>query len=122
DFITYISSTGHEILVGRNNLQNDALTFKIAKKEDFWFHAKNMPGSHVVIRTNGDELTDDEYVEAAQIAAYYSKGKNSGTVEVDYTKKINVRKPPNAKPGFVIYDTNYSMLVKPDITDIKFYC
>ena len=115
DFITYTSSGGHEILVGRNNLQNDALTFKIAKKEDFWFHAKNMPGSHVIIRTNGDELTDDEYVEAAQIAAYYSKGKNAGMVEVDYTKKINVKKPPNAKPGFVIYDTNYSMLVKPAV-------
>lgn len=115
DFITYTSSGGHEILVGRNNLQNDALTFKIAKKEDFWFHAKNMPGSHVIIRTNGDELTDDEYVEAAQIAAYYSKGKNAGMVEVDYTKKTNVKKPSNAKPGFVIYDTNYSMLVKPAV-------
>ncbi|WP_312699599.1 NFACT RNA binding domain-containing protein [Sedimentibacter sp.] len=115
DFMIYTSSGGHEILVGRNNLQNDALTFKIAKKEDFWFHAKNMPGSHVIIRTNGDELTDDEYVEAAQIAAYYSKGKNAGMVEVDYTKKINVKKPPNAKPGFVIYDTNYSMLVKPTV-------
>ncbi|WP_179237828.1 Rqc2 family fibronectin-binding protein [Sedimentibacter hydroxybenzoicus] len=119
DFITYISSAGHEILVGRNNLQNDALTFKTAKKEDFWFHAKNIPGSHVIIRTNGDELTDDEYIEAAKIAAYYSKGKNSGTVEVDYTKKINVRKPSNAKPGFVIYDTNFSMLVKPEVTGIR---
>lgn len=119
DFVTYISTGGHEILVGKNNLQNDMLTFKIAKKDDFWFHAKNMPGSHVIIRTNGDELTDDEYVEAAQIAAYYSKGKNSGTVEIDYTKKINVKKPPNAKPGFVIYDTNYSMMVEPNIKDIQ---
>ena len=67
----------------------------------------------MIIRTNGDELTDDEYVEAAQIAAYYSKGKNAGMVEVEYTKKTNVKKPSNAKPGFVIYDTNYSMLVKP---------
>jgi predicted ribosome quality control (RQC) complex YloA/Tae2 family protein len=115
DFMTYISSGGHEILVGRNNLQNDMLTFKIGKKDDYWFHAKDMPGSHVIIRTNGDELTDDEYVEAAQIAAYYSKGKNSSTVEIDYTKKSNVKKPPNAKPGFVIYDTNYSMLVEPKI-------
>ncbi len=119
EFLKYMSSGRHEILVGRNNLQNDALTFKIAKKEDYWFHAKNMPGSHVIIRTNGDELSDDEYIEAAQIAAYYSKGKNSSTVEVDYTKKINVKKPPNAKPGFVIYDTNYSMLVKPDISRIN---
>lgn len=115
----FISSAGHEILVGKNNLQNDMLTFKIGKKEDYWFHAKNMPGSHVIIKTNGDELTDDEYVEAARIAAFYSKGKNSGTVEVDYTKKSNVKKPPNAKPGFVIYDTNYSMLVEPNINGIK---
>lgn len=119
EFITYISSGGHEILVGRNNLQNDMLTFKIGKKDDYWFHAKNIPGSHVIIKTNSDRLTDDEYVEAASIAAYYSKGKNSGTVEVDYTKKINIKKPPNAKPGFVIYDTNYSMLVKPDISGIE---
>lgn len=115
EFITYISSGGHEILVGKNNLQNDMLTFKVAKKDDYWFHAKNMPGSHVIIRTNGDELTDDEYVDAASIAAYYSKGKNSSTVEIDYTKKSNLKKPPNAKPGFVIYDTNYSMLVEPRI-------
>lgn len=119
DFMTYISSEGHEILVGKNNLQNDMLTFKIGKKDDYWFHAKNMPGSHVIVKTNGDELTDDEFVEAAQIAAYYSKGKNSGAVEIDYTKKLNVKKPPNSKPGFVIYDTNYSMLVKPDISGIR---
>jgi predicted ribosome quality control (RQC) complex YloA/Tae2 family protein len=116
---TFISSGGHEILVGKNNIQNDTITFKIAKSEDYWFHAKNMPGSHVVIRTMGDELTDEEYIEAAKIAAYYSKGKNSGRVEVDYTKKSNIKKPPNAKPGFVIYDTNYSMLAEPDIKGIK---
>lgn len=119
EFMTFISSGNHEILVGKNNLQNDMLTFKIAKKDDFWFHAKNMPGSHVIIKTNQDELKDDEYVEAARIAAYYSKGKNSSTVEIDYTKKINVKKPPNAKPGFVIYDTNYSMMVEPNIAGIK---
>jgi predicted ribosome quality control (RQC) complex YloA/Tae2 family protein len=115
----FISSGGHEILVGKNNLQNDMITFKMARNEDYWFHAKNMPGSHVVIRTGGDELTDEEFVEAARIAAYYSKGKNSVKVEVDYTKKANIKKPPNAKPGFVIYDTNYSMLVEPDIRGIK---
>ena len=116
---TFLSSKGHEILVGKNNIQNDMITFKIAKNEDYWFHAKNMPGSHVIIKTNGDELTDDEYVEAAKIAAFYSKGKVSSTVEVDYTKKSNIKKPPNAKPGFVIYDTNYSMLVEPNIDGIK---
>lgn len=119
EFLTYVSSIGHEIIVGKNNLQNDMLTFKIGKKEDYWFHAKNIPGSHVLIRTNGDELTDEEYVEAARLAAYYSKSKNSSSVEVDYTKKSNVKKPANAKPGFVIYETNYSMLVEPDISKIK---
>ncbi|MDW5300572.1 MAG: NFACT RNA binding domain-containing protein [Sedimentibacter sp.] len=118
-FMTYISSKGHEIIVGKNNLQNDMLTFKIGKKEDYWFHAKNMPGSHVIIKTNGDELSDNEYVEAARIAAFYSKGKNSGSVEIDYTRKSNLKKPPNSKPGFVIYETNYSMLVEADITGIK---
>ncbi|MGB4439345.1 MAG: NFACT family protein, partial [Sedimentibacter sp.] len=118
-FMTYISSKEHEIIVGKNNLQNDMLTFKIGKREDYWFHAKNIPGSHVIIKTNGDELSDDEYVEAARIAAFYSKGKNSGSVEVDYTRKSNIKKPPNSKPGFVIYDTNYSMLVEPDISGIQ---
>lgn len=115
EFLTFISSGGHEILVGRNNLQNDMLTFKISKKDDFWFHAKNMPGSHVILRVEGNELSDDEYVEAAGVAAYYSKGKNSGLVEVDYTKKSNVKKPAGSKPGFVIYETNYSMLAKPSV-------
>lgn len=119
EFLTFISSSNHEILVGKNNLQNDMLTFKVGKKDDYWFHAKSIPGSHVIIRTNGDELTDDEYVEAARIAAYYSKGKNSSSVEIDYTKKSNLKKPPNAKPGFVIYDTNYSMMVPPSIAGIK---
>lgn len=119
ELTTYVSSKGHEIIVGKNNLQNDMLTFKIGKKEDYWFHAKDMPGSHVIIRTNGDELDDSEYVEAARVAAFYSKGKNSGFVEIDYTKKSNVKKPAGAKPGFVIYDTNYSMLVEPDISGIN---
>lgn len=119
EFTTYVSSKGHEIIVGKNNIQNDMLTFKIGKKDDFWFHAKDMPGSHVIIRTNGDELDDDEYVEAARVAAFYSKGKNSGFVEVDYTKRSNVKKPAGAKPGFVIYETNYSMMVEPDISGIS---
>lgn len=119
EFLTFISSNNHEILVGKNNLQNDVLTFKVGKKDDYWFHAKSMPGSHVIIRSNGDVLTDDEYVEAARIAAYFSKGKNSGTVEIDYTRKSNLKKPPNAKPGFVIYETNYSMMVEPNIAGIQ---
>ncbi|WP_326909286.1 Rqc2 family fibronectin-binding protein [Sedimentibacter sp. MB31-C6] len=119
NILTYMSSEGHEIMVGKNNLQNDFLTFKLGKKDDFWFHAKNIPGSHVILKTNNEELTDEEYVEAAKVAAFYSKGKNSSSVEVDYTKKINVKKPSNSKPGFVIYDTNFSMLVNPDISSVK---
>lgn len=119
DILVYISSGGHEILVGKNNIQNDLITFKHAKKDDYWFHAKGIPGSHVVIKTNGDELTDEEYMEAARLAAFYSKGKNNSLVEVDYTKKQNIRKPANAKLGFVIYDTNYSMNIDTDISNIK---
>lgn len=115
DILTYISSKGHEILVGRNNLQNELLTFKIGKREDWWFHSKNVPGSHVIVRTNGDELSDEEFEEAASVAAYYSKSKNSSSVEIDYTRKSNVKKPPNAKPGFVIYYTNYSMMAHPGL-------
>jgi len=119
EILTYISSGGHEIMVGKNNLQNDMLTFKIGKRDDYWFHSKNIPGSHVLIKTNGDELKDEEYVEAASLAAYYSKAKNSSSVEVDYTQKSNVKKPASAKPGFVIYETNYSMVVEPDISNIQ---
>ncbi len=119
DNLIYISSYGHEILVGKNNIQNDLITFKHAKKDDYWFHAKGIPGSHVVIKTNGDELEDIEYMEAAKLAAFYSKGKKNSLVEVDYTKRQNIRKPANAKLGFVIYDTNYSMNIDTDISKIK---
>ncbi len=119
DNLIYISSYGHEILIGKNNIQNDLITFKHAKKDDYWFHAKGIPGSHVVIKTNGDELEDIEYMEAARLAAFYSKGKNNSLVEVDYTKRQNIRKPANAKLGFVIYDTNYSMNIDTDISKIK---
>lgn len=119
DVLVYVTSYGHEILVGKNNIQNDLVTFKLAKKDDYWFHAKGIPGSHVVVKTNGDELEDIEYMEAARLAAFYSKGKNNKLVEVDYTKKQNIRKPPNAKLGFVIYDTNYSMNIDTDISKIN---
>ncbi len=119
EILTYLSSFGHEILVGKNNIQNELISFKQAKKDDFWFHAKGIPGSHVIIRTNGDELEDIEYMEAAAVAAHYSKGKNNALVEIDYTKKQNLKKPPGSKPGYVIYDTNYSMNISPDISKLK---
>ena len=115
----FISSDGYDMYVGKNNFQNDKLTFDFANGNDMWFHAKKMPGSHVVVRTNGDELPDRTYEEAARLAAYYSSGRNADKVEIDYTIKKNVKKPAGGKPGFVVYYTNYSMAISPDISDIK---
>lgn len=115
----FISSDGYDMYVGKNNFQNDKLTFDFANGNDMWFHAKKMPGSHVVVRTNGDELPDRTYEEAARLAAYYSSGRNADKVEIDYTIKKNVKKPAGGKPGFVVYYTNYSMAISPDISEIK---
>lgn len=112
----FISSDGFHIYVGKNNFQNDELTFKFASGNDWWFHAKGIAGSHVVVKTNGEELPDRVYEEAGQLAAYYSKGKEMDKVEIDYTEKKNVKKPNGSKPGFVVYYTNYSLMAKPDIS------
>lgn len=115
----YISSDGFDIYVGKNNLQNDRLTFDFASGNDWWFHAKKIPGSHVVLKTNGREVPDRTFEEAARLAAHYSKGGNTERVEVDYTIKKNIKKPANAKPGFVVYYTNYSMVIDTDISSIS---
>ena len=115
----YISSDGFDIYVGKNNIQNDELTFKFANGGDWWFHAKQMPGSHVIVKTNGRELTDKTFEEAAALAAYYSKGRELKKVEVDYVLKKEVKKPAGAKPGFVVYYTNYSLIAMADISGIK---
>lgn len=115
----YLSSDGYDIYVGKNNYQNDELTFKIAVGNDWWFHAKEMPGSHVIVKTNGEELPDQTFEEAGRLAAYYSKGKEAGKVEIDYLQKKNVKKPNGAAPGFVVYYTNYSMVSEADISDIR---
>lgn len=116
----YISSDGFHIFVGKNNFQNEELTFKSAAQDDMWFHAKQMPGSHVIVKAEGEkELPDRTYEEAARLAAYYSAGKGSPKVEIDYTARKNLKKPPKAKPGFVIYHTNYSMSIEPSIHGIK---
>ena len=114
----YRSSDGYDIYVGKNNFQNDELTFKFASGNDWWFHAKGAPGSHVVVKTNGDELPDATFEDAARLAAYYSKNRNSSKVEIDYVEKKHVKKPNGAKPGFVVYYTNYSMSIEPDISGI----
>jgi len=115
----YISSDGFDIYVGKNNYQNDRLTFKVAAGNDWWFHAKKIPGSHVIVRTEGKELPDSTFEEAARLAAYYSKGREQEKVEIDYIEKKHVKKPAGAKPGFVVYYTNYSMAIDSDISGIK---
>ncbi len=115
----YLSSDGFHMYVGKNNFQNDELTFKFANGGDWWFHAKGMPGSHVIVKTEGKELPDNTYEEAARLAAFYSKGRENEKVEIDYLERKNVKKPNGAVPGYVIYYTNYSMPIKPDITGIE---
>lgn len=108
----YESTSGLPIWVGKNNKQNEYLTMKAAGKEDIWLHTKDIPGSHVVIKNDApDEQT---IIEAAQIAAYFSKAKESSSVPVDYTKIRHVKKPNGAKPGFVTYDKQQTVYVTPD--------
>ena len=103
----YISSDGFHMYVGKNNLQNEELTFHFANGGDWWFHAKKAPGSHVIVKTNGEELPDRTFEEAARLAAHYSKNSGAEKVEVDYVEKKQVKKPNGSKPGFVVYYTNY---------------
>ena len=116
----YMSSDGFHMYVGKNNYQNDELTFKFASGGDWWFHAKGMPGSHVIVKCEGaDTLPDRTFEEAAKLAAYYSKGRGQEKVEIDYIQKKHVKKPNGAKPGFVVYYTNYSMMIDDDISGLK---
>ena len=115
----YISSDGFHMYVGKNTYQNDELTFKFASGNDWWFHAKKIPGSHVIVKTEGQTLPDSTFEEAARLAAYYSKGREQEKVEIDYLQRKNVKKPNGAKPGFVVYYTNYSMAIDSDISQIR---
>ncbi len=117
----YLSSDGYHLYVGKNNLQNDELTFQFATGADWWFHAKGIPGSHVILKTGGistEDIPDRAYEEAAALAAYYSKGRDNDKVEIDYIEKKHVKKPAGGKPGFVVYYTNYSMMATPDISPL----
>jgi hypothetical protein len=110
----YISSDGYDIYVGKNNYQNEELTFKLATGNDWWFHAKGIPGSHVILKSNNEvELPDRAYEEAAALAAFYSKAKDAEKVEVDYIQRKNIKKVAGAAPGFVIYHSNWSMIATP---------
>ena len=115
----YRSTDGYDIYVGKNNFQNDELTFKFATGNDWWFHAKKMAGSHVVVKCPDEELPDRVFEEAGRLAAYYSKGRTAPKVEIDYIQKKHVKKPGGAKPGFVVYYTNYSLMAAPDITGLE---
>lgn len=105
-------SSGKTVLVGKNNYQNDWLTLKKAKKTDLWFHVKNIPGSHVILQDANP--TDTDILETAEIAAYFSKAKNSAHVQVDYVQDKRVKKPNGAKPGYVIYTGQNSVEVTPE--------
>lgn len=111
--LSFISSDGFTIFVGKNNLQNDELTLKTSSKNDIWLHTKLIHGSHVIIKTENKEVPDTTLVEAASLAAYYSKAKNSSNVQVDYTTVKNVKKPSGAKPGMVIYVNYKTVVVEP---------
>ncbi|MDU5105654.1 MULTISPECIES: Rqc2 family fibronectin-binding protein [unclassified Clostridium] len=117
--IHFISSDGIDIYIGKNNIQNDYLTLKFANKNHLWLHTKNIPGSHVILCS--DNPSDTSIEEAAILAAYYSKAKNSTKVPVDYTIVKNIKKPNGAKPGMVIYHTNYTIYTEPSgYNDFKF--
>lgn len=115
----YISSDGYHMYVGKNNFQNEELTFKFATGNDWWFHAKGVPGSHVIVKSEGDEMPDRTFEEAGKLAAYYSKSKGQEKVEIDYIQKKHVKKPSGTKPGFVVYYTNYSLMIDSDISGIQ---
>ncbi len=114
----YLSSDGYHMYVGKNNYQNEELTFKFATGNDWWFHAKGIPGSHVIVKAGNEELPDRVFEEAGKLAGYYSKGRDNDKIEIDYLQKKNVKKPNGSAPGFVVYYTNYSLTIHPDISDL----
>lgn len=117
--LEYRTSDGFKVLVGRNNIQNDRLSLKTAAKNDMWLHTQKYPGSHTIIVSDNRQISDDAIVEAAEIAAYHSKARDSKLVPVDYTPVKNLKKPQGAPPGKVIYHVYYSVNVTPDKEKIE---
>jgi predicted ribosome quality control (RQC) complex YloA/Tae2 family protein len=109
----FITPDGMRVLCGKNNLQNEYITHKLAQKQDYWFHAKGTAGSHVLLITDGREPTDLDFTTAAEIAAYHSKAEGSN-IGVDYTLARHVKKVAGSRPGFVIYHTNWTAYVTPN--------
>jgi len=115
----YVSDYGYDFYVGKNNLQNESLTFDFANGGDWWFHSKHAPGSHVILKVKpGEDVPDQAFVDAGKLAAHYSKIANQDKVEVDYTLRKNVKKPNGSAPGFVVYYTNYSLIADSDISKL----
>ncbi|PWM66137.1 MAG: hypothetical protein DBX38_05830, partial [Eubacteriales Family XIII. Incertae Sedis bacterium] len=118
----YHTSDGLRILIGRNNKENDLLTFKTAGSKDIWFHTKDIPGSHAILFTGGvslDEISEKAIFETAALAAYHSKARESENVPVDYVPVRFVKKPNGAKPGMVIFTNNRTVWVNPKTPDSK---
>ncbi len=121
----FVSSDGYDIYVGKNNLQNEYISFKLADGNDWWFHAKKIPGSHVIVKTKGGEIPDRTFEEAASLAAHFSKANPKAEnpadikVEIDYIRCRFLKKTPGGKPGFVIYHKNYSLFASADISEIR---
>ena len=113
------STNGYKILCGKNNFQNEYITHQIAEKNDYWFHAKNVAGSHVILITNGEEPPAEDFTDACEIAAYHSKAQGGQQIEVDYLLCKGVKKVPGAKPGFVVYHNNWSAYVTPSEAKIQ---
>jgi predicted ribosome quality control (RQC) complex YloA/Tae2 family protein len=111
--LRFTSSDGLPIWVGKNNKQNDHLTFKVARSHDMWLHTQNIPGSHVVVQADG-EIPERTIQEAAMLAAYYSQARESSRVPVVYTRRKHVRKPRGARPGMVIYEQEKTLFVNPE--------
>lgn len=114
----YMTKNNIELVVGKNNLQNDYVTHKLGKRHEWWFHAKDMPGSHVLVRSSEDKLEETEIRAAANLAAYFSKGKGSSSVAIDYTQIKNLKKVPGSASGFVTYDTYKTIYIDPDEADV----
>ena len=108
------TTNGYTVFCGRNNLQNEHLTFRVAEKSDYWFHIKNLAGSHCIMICNGEEPPEIDFTEAATIAATHSKAELGENVAVDYTFVKNIKKIPSSKPGMVIYKTNWTAYVTPN--------
>lgn len=116
----FVTKDGYHIYVGKNNLQNDELTFNFAKGNDWWFHSKKIHGSHVIAKVkDNEELPDHIFEIAANVAAYYSSARESSKVEIDYIQKKHIKKPNTAVPGFVVYYTNYSIVATPSLEEVK---